>query len=150
MEALSARLGHLGIERHFFLLLAIGKGKGRLNQQELAALLDTDKVSMVGILDYLAARGFVKRVSNHADRRQRRIVLTPKALRALPEIRRVISELNRKAMAPLPEGLAEHFPEALARMRIELRRAAASARLDATGSGGSGTAPKRPTPRLPA
>jgi MarR family transcriptional regulator, transcriptional regulator for hemolysin len=123
MDALAARLGHLGIRRHFFLLVAIGEGKGRLSQQELADILETDKVAMVGILDMLAKAGLVTRKPSTDDRRKHHIVLTPKAERALPEIKKTIADLNRRALAELPKTLAKAFPNALSAMKAELEKA---------------------------
>lgn len=123
MDALGAKLGHIGIRRHYFLLVAIGEAKGRATQQELADLLETDKVTMVNILDSLAAAGFIRRTPSKEDRRKHLIVLTAKAERHLPKIRKVIGELNRKALAGLPESLSGHFPAALASMKAELEKA---------------------------
>ncbi|MDQ3001630.1 MAG: MarR family transcriptional regulator [Fibrobacterota bacterium] len=123
MDALAAKLGHIGIRRHYFLLVAIGEGKGTLTQQDLADLLETDKVTMVGILDALAKAGFIRRTPSKEDRRKHLIVLTPKAERYLPKIRKVISELNRKALFGMPESLALHFGSALASMKSELEKA---------------------------
>ncbi len=122
MDALAARLGNLGIRRHYFLLVAIGEGKGKLTQQELADLLETDKVNMVGILDSLTKSGFVRRTSSRVDRRKHLIVLTPKANVALPKIKKVIAELNQRALSGLPQNLAGHFPNALALMKSELEK----------------------------
>lgn len=123
MDALAARLGYLGIHRHYFLLVAIGEGKGTLTQQELADLLETDKVIMVGILDSLTKSGFVRRTPSKQDRRKHLIVLTPKAESALPKIKRVIAELNQRALSGLPNNLAGHFPNALILMKSELEKA---------------------------
>lgn len=122
MDILSARLSHIGIQRHFYLLLAIGEGDGRLNQQDLADILGIDKVTMVGILDYLAEKGFVERKSNPEDGRKHRIALTSKARAALPVIRRTITRLNRQALAALPGPLADRFPEALLLIQRELEK----------------------------
>jgi DNA-binding MarR family transcriptional regulator len=122
MDALAAKLGHLGIRRHYFLLVAIGEAKGNATQQELADLLETDKVTMVNILDSLEAAAFIRRTPSKEDRRKHLIVLTPKAERALPKIRKVIGELNRKALAGLPDALSERFPAALASMKAELEK----------------------------
>ncbi|MBW8888190.1 MAG: MarR family transcriptional regulator [Fibrobacteres bacterium] len=122
MDALAAKLGHIGVRRHFFLLVAIGEAKGTATQQELADLLDTDKVTMVNILDSLSEAGFIRRTASKEDRRKHLIVLTPKADRHLPKIRKVIADLNRKALAGLPESLAAHFPSALAAMKAELEK----------------------------
>lgn len=123
MDALAARLGHIGIRRHYFLLVAIGESKGKSTQQDLADLLETDKVAMVGILDALAKAGFVRRIPSKVDRRKHFIVLTPKAERYLPKIRRVIAELNKRALAVLPTQFAGHFPGSLAAMKSELEKA---------------------------
>lgn len=125
MDALAARLGHLGIRRHYFLLVAIGEGKGNLTQQQLADLLETDKVLMVSILDNLTKAGMVRRTTNKADRRKHLIVLTPKAQRALPEIKKVIAELNHRALKGLPAGMSTRFTEALAEIKSELEKAVA-------------------------
>lgn len=120
MEALAIRLGHLGIRRHYFLLVAIGEGKGTLTQQQLADLLEVDKVAMVGILDSLSKSGFVKRTPSRADRRKHLIVLTAKAERALPEIKKVIRELNLRALSGMPGSYAARFASVLLTMRAEL------------------------------
>lgn len=120
MDALSLKLNHLGIRRHFFLLVAIGEGKGSLTQQQLADLLEVDKVAMVGILDSLTKQGFVRRTPSRTDRRKHLIVLTPKAERVLPEIRRVIRNLNQRALSGLPGALSTHFSTALLDIKVEL------------------------------
>jgi MarR family transcriptional regulator, transcriptional regulator for hemolysin len=123
MDNMALRLGRLGVKRHFFLLVAIGEGKGKLTQQALADLLEVDKVSMVGILDSLAEAGLVKRTRSSADRRKHLIVLTPKARKALPEIRRTIRELNQRALARMPAAIRSEFPALLLAMKAELEKA---------------------------
>lgn len=138
MDALSARLGHLGTKRHYFLLVAIGEGKGDLNQQQLADLLEVDKVAMVGILDALSKGGFIRRTRSNEDRRKQHIVLTPKARKAIPVIRRTIRELNLLALAGMPPAFQAQFPTALLAMRKELEEV-----IRASGVGESSA----PTPR---
>ena len=121
LAALSVRLGHLGIQRHYFLLQVIGNGQGKLTQQALADILEIDKVSMVGILDYLVDCGFAVRKVGKRDRRERRISLTPKGVKALPEIGRGIAELNRRALGALPAGLAEKFSGSLGSLKNALQ-----------------------------
>lgn len=122
MDALAAKLGHIGIRRHYFLLVAIGEAKGKANQQDLADLLETDKVTMVNILDSLDKAGFVRRTPDREDRRKHLIVLTPKAERTLPKIRKVIADLNRKALSDLPDSVADLFPTALTLMKTALEK----------------------------
>jgi MarR family transcriptional regulator for hemolysin len=122
MDALASRLSHLGIRRHYFLLVAIGEGKGNLTQQQLADLLEVDKVAMVGILDALTKHGFVRRTPSRTDRRKHLIVLTPKAEKALPEIKRAIRNLNQRALSGLPGALSSHFSAALLEIKAELEK----------------------------
>ena len=122
-DALAAKLGHIGIRRHYFLLVAIGEAKGKATQQDLADRLETDKVTMVNILDSLAKAGFIRRTTDKVDRRKHLIILTPKAERNLPKIRKVIADLNRKALSDLPDSVADHFPAALAQMKTALEKA---------------------------
>jgi DNA-binding MarR family transcriptional regulator len=120
MEACAAHLGHLGIKRHYFLLMAIAQGDEPKTQQELADLLETDKVIMVGILNSLCDGGFIRRAPSKQDRRKHLIVLTAKGERILPHVRKVIADLNRRALSGLPDDMAVHFPVALLRMKSEL------------------------------
>lgn len=120
MDALASRLGHLGIRRYFFLLVAISEAKGSATQQQLADLMEVDKVAMVGILDSLARAGLIKRTPSRVDRRKHLIGLTPKAVKALPAIQATIRDLNQRAMSRLPGKLAGQFSAALMGMREEL------------------------------
>lgn len=151
MDALAARLGHLGIRRHFFLLVAIGEGKGSLNQQQLADLLEVDKVAMVGILDSLVGEGFVRRSRSRQDRRKQHIVLTPKARKAIPEIRRAIRELNLLALTGMPPAFRARFPTALLAMRNELEKVIrASAEMETSAPSPENPAPAKPRRPAPA
>jgi MarR family transcriptional regulator, transcriptional regulator for hemolysin len=121
-DVLAKKLGHLGIERHFYLMLAIDEGAENFTQQDLADILEIDKVLMVGILNYLGEKGFVKRKENKQDGRKHRIVLTAKAKAALPEIRKTISESNREALSGLSPELSRKFPEILRTIRTTLEK----------------------------
>lgn len=142
MDLLAQRLEHLGIRRHYFLLVAIGEGKGELTQQHLADLLEVDKVAMVGILDSLSKSGFVRRTANRLDRRERLIVLTRKAETALPEIKRTIRDLNQRALAGLPAPFSAQFSSSLNIIKSELEALLESAREPR-----NETVPKRKPPR---
>ena len=103
LHLLRNKLQHLDIDRNFFALILIENSEGEINQQQLALLLDTDKVSIVRIVDYLSEKGFVKRVRTSDDRRKHNLVLTEKAKAALPEIKKCISELNQLVFSGLSE-----------------------------------------------
>lgn len=103
LHLLRNKLQHLDIDRNFFALILIENSEGEINQQQLALLLDTDKVSIVRIVDYLSEKGFVKRVRTSDDRRKHNLVLTEKAKAALPVIKKCINELNQLVFSGLSE-----------------------------------------------
>jgi DNA-binding MarR family transcriptional regulator len=84
-----------------FDLLAMLLGLEDLNQQELAKKLAVTKGNMVGLVNRLSRRGFVKRVPSQTGRRANVIRLTatgPKLVTAaLPDHLRLVSSM----MSPL-------------------------------------------------
>lgn len=97
LSILAERLNELDIERNFYALILIEEGNGKLTQQELADLLETDKVSVVRIIDYLSDKGYVIRQRTLADKRKHGLALTEKAHNELPRIKQVISEVIQMA-----------------------------------------------------
>jgi len=95
LHLLRTKLQHLDIDRNYFALVLIESNDGRITQQELAELLDTDKVSIVRVVDYLSEKGYVKRIRKTDDHRKYSLNLTEKAKVALPEIKQSIDELNQ-------------------------------------------------------
>ncbi|MHC1776727.1 MAG: MarR family winged helix-turn-helix transcriptional regulator [Lentimicrobium sp.] len=94
LQLLRAKLQHLDIDRNYFALVLIESREGVITQQELALLLDTDKVSVVRVVDYLSEKGYVKRVKKPEDRRKHMLFLTEKARLALPLIKQSFHEIN--------------------------------------------------------
>jgi DNA-binding MarR family transcriptional regulator len=84
-----------------FDLLAMLLGLEGLNQQELAEKLAVTKGNMVGLVNRLSRRGFVKRVPSRQGRRANVIRLTPAGRElvaaALPDHLRLVN----KMMSPL-------------------------------------------------
>ncbi|NTW23384.1 MAG: MarR family transcriptional regulator [Lentimicrobium sp.] len=101
LHLLRAKLQHLDIDRNYYALVLIESQDGTITQQELAGLLDSDKVSVVRVVDYLSLKGYVTRISQADDRRKHCLLLTDKAKQALPEIRKSINELNVMVLAGL-------------------------------------------------
>jgi DNA-binding MarR family transcriptional regulator len=87
------------LERYFSVLLIIAGSDKKWTQQCLCDRLLIDKVSMVKVLDHLFEKGYVTRVVNPADRRQRWIQLTSKAKKEIPMIRNSVKEMNDKTLA---------------------------------------------------
>jgi len=103
LNALHIKLKVLDIERNFYALLIIEAGKGQITQQDLAELLDSDKVSVVRIIDYLSNKGYVERVKDLADKRKYGLILTLKAENEMPLIKKAIEEVTRDAFKGLKE-----------------------------------------------
>lgn len=111
--ALSAKLAHLEIDRHFYLLYRIDKSNEPLTQSQLSDLILQDKSAMVRIVDYLVERGMVKRVQNPNDRREYYIALTTKAEKIMPDIRSAFDELDRVALNNLTKSQLNDMHEGL-------------------------------------
>lgn len=111
--ALTKRLERLEVERHYSVLVFIDSSEGKFTQQCIADYLEIDKASMVRVVDYLSRKKYLKRIENPKDRREHLLELTPKALRAMPEIRRAISELNKKATRGISKRKSVEFYKTL-------------------------------------
>ncbi len=94
LHLLRAKLQHLDIDRNYFALVLIESREGIVTQRELALLLDTDKVGVVRVVDYLSEKGYVERVTKPDDRRKHNLFLTEKARLALPLIKQSFHEIN--------------------------------------------------------
>ena len=91
------------LERYFSVLLIIADSDKKWTQQCLCDRLLIDKVTMVKILDHLFEKGYINRVINPNDRRQKYIQLTPKAKKEIPMIRRSVKEMNDKTLLGFTE-----------------------------------------------
>lgn len=99
--ALTKKLEHLEVERHYSVLIFIEQAVNGCTQQCICDCLKIDKVTMVGTLDYLMSKKFIRKSVNPNDRREHLIELTPKAKKVLPEIHSAIKELNESAFKGL-------------------------------------------------
>lgn len=95
ISILSKRLTDLPIERYFYPFWLIAENSGKIGQQQLAELLNADKVTVVRILDYLEKEGFVKRRTNPDDRRCHLLYVTKKGEPFVEKIGRAIVETDK-------------------------------------------------------
>ena len=109
LQLLNEKLYHLDIERNYYALILIESSETGLTQQELAELLNTDKVSVVRIVDYLSNKGYVKRVNDTLDRRKYCLVLTAKAEKEMPVIKKVLAEATGIAFKGLTKTQVAEF-----------------------------------------
>ena len=101
LHALNTELNYLDIKRSYYALILIAEGRGNLTQKDLADLLESDKVSVVRIIDYLSETGYVKREKVASDKRKYRLTLTEKAENELPVIKKAMAGVIQKALKGL-------------------------------------------------
>lgn len=106
---LAKNLSYLGIERHFSVLVLLDKVGEKCCQKFLSDSLHIDKTMMVGVIDTLVKKGFIKRTQNPEDRREYWIQLTPKAKKHMPEIMSVVKKLNRAVMKGMTQTEVKQF-----------------------------------------
>lgn len=120
LQSLNQKLDHLDIERNYYAILLIESAEGNITQQELAAQLDTDKASIVRIVDYLSENGYVKRVRNTSDRRKYRLVLTAKAKKETSKIQSAINEITSAAFKGISKMQKQDFYNTLEQLKKNL------------------------------
>ena len=122
LHLLNAKLDHLDIERNYYALILIQTTKSGMTQQELAELMDTDKVSVVRIIDYLSNKGYVKRVKNVSDRRKYCLVLTAKAEKEMTVIKKMLAEATEIAFKGLKKSQITEFYNIVGKIRSNLNK----------------------------
>jgi len=123
LHLLNARLNYLDIQRNYYALILIELGESRITQNELARQLETNKVSIVRIIDYLAARGYVDRVKSSTDRRKYCLTLTDKAKNALPGIKKSLNDATATAFEGISEARKSEFYLTLDAIKYNLEKA---------------------------
>ncbi|MEI6749909.1 MAG: MarR family winged helix-turn-helix transcriptional regulator [Bacteroidales bacterium] len=123
LHLMNAKLNYIDIKREYYALILIELGNNNITQNELARQLETDKVSIVRIIDYLAATGYVDRVRSSTDRRKYCLTLTDKAKKALPEIKKVLNEVRATAFESLSESQVALFYLTLNTIKTNLIKA---------------------------
>jgi MarR family transcriptional regulator, organic hydroperoxide resistance regulator len=121
LGTLSARLSDLEIDRYFYPLILISDSEGSICQKDLALQLKIDNVTMVRIVDYLAKAGYIKRVKSRSDRRMHNLLITPKAEKALPEIKKAYKELNKICFKGFKTDEKQQFELMLMKMEDNLQ-----------------------------
>jgi DNA-binding MarR family transcriptional regulator len=94
-------LKHLEIERQFSVLVLLDKMGSQCCQKLLGEMLNIDKAMMVGVIDDLSGKGFIKRTQNPKDRREHWIQLTTKGKDSMPEILATVNRMNKSIMKGL-------------------------------------------------
>ncbi len=102
--------------------LAVLEETGLIPLAELGRRLGLDPSDVTSLVDELCATSRVARTVDPADRRRRLVRLTRGGSRALQTARRVITEVDRELLAPLPPASRTELHNALVTLLEHQRR----------------------------
>ncbi|HEY3636954.1 MAG TPA: MarR family transcriptional regulator [Rhizomicrobium sp.] len=109
-----------GMTRAQWVILARVDAKPGLSQNELAALLEVEPISVGRLVDRLEARGLLERRPDPADRRIRRLHLLPAAMPILEEITKAREVLGAELLDGVDAEARTRMVDALLRMKNNL------------------------------
>ena len=100
---MNVRLAGLGLSQaKWMALLTLDKAPEGVMQRELACNIGIECASLAGLLDRMAADGWVERRPCATDRRAKLVFLTGKSRAALDEIYRIARDLSRQLLQDIP------------------------------------------------
>ena len=109
-----------GMTRAQWVILARVNAKPGLSQNELAAILEVEPISVGRLIDRLEARGLVERRGDPADRRIRRLHLLPAAEPILEEISKARDILGEELLDGVELSVRTQMVDALLKMKNNL------------------------------
>jgi MarR family transcriptional regulator for hemolysin len=109
-----------GMTRAQWVILAKVERNSGLSQNELAALLEVEPITVGRLVDRLEARGLIERRADPGDRRIRRLHLLPAATPILKEISRCRAEINVVLTAGMPAATLTTTIDCLLQMKANL------------------------------
>ena len=109
-----------GMTRAQWVILARVNAKPGLSQNELAAILEVEPISVGRLIDRLEARGLVERRADPADRRIRRLHLLPAAEPILEEISKARDILGEELLDGVELSVRTQMVDALLKMKNNL------------------------------
>jgi DNA-binding MarR family transcriptional regulator len=118
--ALTKRLEHLEIDRHFSILILIENMGDSCTQHYICEQLKIDKVSMVRMIQYLIEKKFIVKVINEQDKREHFLQLTKKSKTMLPQIHQAIGDLNEMAFESISLNKQHELFNMLAQIQTNL------------------------------
>lgn len=94
-----------GLTQKLFAVLELIEANPEVSQVDISATLETDRATVMALVDRIEARGLVERRRSERDRRRLRLVLTTSGRKVLGDARRRIAEHERAIVGRLgPEG----------------------------------------------
>ena len=123
LMVLNEKLSYLDIDRAYYALILIEQGQENLTQNDLANQLETDKVSVARIIDYLVKKGYVQRAKSLSDRRKYYLILSERAINELPGIKNSVEAVTAIAFDGLSQSQKNEFLMTLGTIKNNLRKA---------------------------
>ncbi|WP_333596337.1 MarR family winged helix-turn-helix transcriptional regulator [Schleiferia thermophila] len=114
--AVSKKLNTLEIDRYYYTLITIHDHQPEITQQQLADILQTDKVTTFRVVDHFCKIGYVRREVNPEDRRSLYLYITPKGEKVIPEIKKTYKAMNSICLKGISEEEKETFFKVLERI----------------------------------
>jgi DNA-binding MarR family transcriptional regulator len=117
-----------GMTRAQWMILVRLERQPGMSQNELAALIEVEPITVARLIDRLERRGMVERRSDPGDRRIWRLHLTPEARPMLEEIYKARAELNAILTQNVPSKNLETAIDCLLQMKNNLTDTRAGAK----------------------
>lgn len=115
-----ARARAFGMTRAQWMILVRLEANPGMTQNELAALIEVEPITIARLVDRLETRGFVQRRADPSDRRIWRLHLSSAAVPMLKEIAKVRRELTENLITGLPAKELECAINCLLKMKDNL------------------------------
>ena len=123
-----ARARAHGMTRAQWMILVRLERQPGMSQNELAALVEVEPITVGRLVDRLEARGMVERRPDPTDRRIWRLHLKSEAQPMLKEIDKARAELNAMMIAHIPQKELETVIDCLLQMKTNMTDTRASAK----------------------
>jgi MarR family transcriptional regulator, transcriptional regulator for hemolysin len=109
-----------GMTRAQWVILARLERQPGLTQNEMAAIVEVEPITIARLVDRLEARGLVERKADPRDRRVWRLHLTPAAAPVLREINKYRTEINELITAGMGPATQKIIKDGLLQMKANL------------------------------
>ncbi|MDN3564526.1 MarR family winged helix-turn-helix transcriptional regulator [Paeniroseomonas aquatica] len=118
--AFDRRVQRIGLTRSQWLVLSLLYRRPGVSQSELAEMLEVERPTAGRMIDRLERKNWVVRRPDAADRRVKRLFLTPEAEDVQAEMGRIAETLLEDAMASLAPGERLALTDMLGRVKGSL------------------------------
>ena len=111
------RAATLGLTRAQWRVLARLRRREGINQTELAEILEIETITLGRHIDRLAAKGWVERRPDPADRRAWKLYLDPSVRPLLAKMRKFSETTRREVLKGIPEAESEQLIDTLLQIK---------------------------------